>query len=90
MELTEAKEILQYLKEDYIEETKIRKFYTVPIHIDEEDIEAIEVILKELDKKDKVIDRMIETISDEFGNCTYEDRKEWKEFYYKKVEEQEQ
>lgn len=39
--------------------------------------------------KDKVIDRMIETISDEFGNGTYEDRKEWKEFYYKKVEDDE-
>lgn len=51
---------------------------------------AIDTVLNELEKKDKVIDKMAEKLVEahewfysEFDNYTKED---WKEYFYKKVE----
>ena len=51
-----------------------------------EEIEAIDVILEELSKKDKVINKMAEEIAEEYR---YDDIREVEAKYYKEVEEQE-
>ena len=57
---------------------------------DNEVREAIDIVLNELEKKDKVIDEMAEKLVEahgwfysEFDNYTKED---WKEYFYKKVQ----
>ena len=93
MELEQAKEVLKEIQE--------RCRYCTYIENEERDewkreYQAIEVILKELDKKDKVIDEMIDYI-DGMGDTpdilcedyNEECHKYVKQYFYKKVEEQE-
>jgi hypothetical protein len=75
MQIEEAKKILGYQLN--MKDTDV---YT-PINY-----EAIETVLNELEKKDKVIDEMAKCLSnadDYFGDMSV---KETKEYFYKKVE----
>ena len=67
MKIEEAKEILKDIMANTYAEGKAK---------------AINTVLNELDKKDKVIDMMAEDIAEEF----FKNKEEVKEYYFKEVE----